>query len=326
MTVACVAWTNQTDRAVDLAVSVDGVSRQFTGRLPQRPWTAPARYLVNTVETLLWLLRVRPNALVVQNPPIVAPLVCWLYARIARIPLVLDSHPRSFGAKQSRVWKLFVPLHRWLAARSAAVLVTTEGFAELVGEWGGTGIVVHEPPEQANVQPTDPANAVPGRVLYINVFASDEPLKPVLDAAREVPGVQVRITGDPSKAPSGACADAPDNVSFVGFLRREAFGDEVSSASAIIALTTEPTSVMRSGYEAVYARRPLIISDWPVSREVFPAALHVSNSAPSIAVALRAVQQQGEQLLGEVDAARDDQIARWDRQLGNLRAALGVGT
>ena len=44
---------------------------------------------------------------------------------------------------------------------------------------------------------------------------------------------------------------------------------------------------MRAAYEAVYAGRPLIISDSPERRDLFPHAIHVTNDAASIEQGLR---------------------------------------
>ena len=93
----------------------------------------------------------------------------------------------------------------------------------------------------------------------------------------------------------------------------------------MVALTTEPTSVMRAAYEAVYARRGLVVSDWPTLREVFPLAQHRSNDAEALADGVRAA-------LAEDPAAADDragraralQHERWAQQLDAMRTALSL--
>jgi hypothetical protein len=54
------------------------------------------------------------------------------------------------------------------------------------------------------------------------------------------------------------------NVRFVGFLDSSGYRGVVTEADAVLCPTTEPGSVMRSAYEAVYACRTLIVSGWPV--------------------------------------------------------------
>ena len=102
-----------------------------------------------------------------------------------------------------------------------------------------------------------------------------------------VPEVDLLVTGRLEDMPEGLARSASGNVSFVGFLPPEQYRDLVASADVVIGLTTEPTSVMRCAYEAVYARKPLLVSDWALCRELFPFAVPVSNDAQSIATGLK---------------------------------------
>ncbi|WNB85445.1 glycosyltransferase [Cellulomonas sp. ATA003] len=156
-------------------------------------------------------------------------------------------------------------------------------------------------------------------MLYVGVFADDEPVDEVVDAAALLPEVDFAITGDLARCPAALRNRAPANVEFVGFLGPDAYAAEFGRAHAIMSLTTEPTSIMRSAYEAVYARRPLVTSEWPSLQQVFPLAHHAANVAPALADAVRTALQD--------DAARLDkalalQSARWFDQLTRLQAAL----
>jgi glycosyltransferase involved in cell wall biosynthesis len=328
--VAFLAWTERTARADEIAASLGGVSRRFNGRLPNRPSTAALRYLVNTAETLWWLVTRRPRALIVQNPPIVLPLVAWAWGKIARIPVVLDSHPASFGRKDSRVWAFFLPLHRWLARRSAAVLVTVDALAGEVQDWGARSIVIHEAPAAGGgaAAGAPELDAVPSRVLFVGVFASDEPVQAVIDAAALVPNVEIHITGRLTDAPRGAVEAAPPNVRFVGFLEAAAYTRAVAEAGTVMALTTESTSVVRAGYEAVYAGRPLIVSDWPTLRELFPYAVYTGHSAEALATAMGEGVERNAELVARAADARGRQLARWEEQrraLGSIVLSGGAG-
>jgi glycosyltransferase involved in cell wall biosynthesis len=144
----------------------------------------------------------------------------------------------------------------------------------------------------------------------------------VIEAARRAPELDVHVTGDLGKCPDKLREDAPANVRFTGFLSGDAYGRAVSDADVVLALTTEPSSVVRAGYEAVYAERPLVVSDWPASREVFPHALHVENSPPAIVAGLRQAVSDRERLLALAPQALTLQETRWERQLEALRQHL----
>jgi hypothetical protein len=116
-------------------------------------------------------------------------------------------------------------------------------------------------------------------------------------------------------------------VSFVGFLDPVEYRAAVADCDIVVTLTTEPTSVMRAAYEAVYARRPLVVSDWPVARALFPHAAHTANDADSLAHAIWSVVADYERYAGALDEARAVQLDRWEAQRGALVGAIeGTGT
>jgi hypothetical protein len=83
---------------------------------------------------------------------------------------------------------------------------------------------------------------------------------------------------------------------------------------------------VRAGYEAVYAERPLVVSDWPASRAVFPHALHVSNEPAAIASGLRRAVAEHERLVRVAPEALALQRARWSEQVSALRAVIETPT
>ena len=77
---------------------MDELSKLFGGRL----WkfsiffkmkaSAPIKYPVQALKTLLFLEGEKPSIIVAQNPPIFAPLTCLIYAKLARRFLWVDHH------------------------------------------------------------------------------------------------------------------------------------------------------------------------------------------------------------------------------------------
>jgi glycosyltransferase involved in cell wall biosynthesis len=321
-----IAWTTRTDRAVELADALGGAGVCFGNAGMRGPATAPLRYVINSLRTLAWLTRHRPRTLIVQNPPIVLVVIAFLYTRLAGAQLVLDSHPVSFGRKDDRIWRLFAPLHRAIARRAALVFVTVEELADEVRGWGGHPLLVHEAP------PPSPESATPraredGRpvALFVCVFEADEPVDEVIAAARACPGVTFQITGALEKAAAHVGdAELPPNVELVGFLGPEDYAAALSGADVVLALTTESTSVVRAAYEAVYAERPLVVSDWPELRSLFPFAVAAGNTGPQIAEAVSDAVARREALLGDAGRALAAQERRWEQQLSSVRAELGL--
>lgn len=319
-----VTWQRHAGRAEEIAHALGGEALHVHyPALTRRP-LVPLRYLLSVVRTAVGLVRLRPRSVIVTNPPVFPGLVVTGYAAVTGVPFLLDSHTSSFGVKGNAVSRRLLGLTRWMARRAAGVMVTVEDYVRLVESWGGRGIVVHEAPPRRSVTAAvgDVARGARPRVLFVSVFSSDEPVAEVVEAARLLPDVDVAVTGDLARCPAGLRESAPSNVDFVGFLDLDAYAREVGRADAVLALTTEPTSIMRAAYEAVYARRRLVVSDWPALREVFPYAHPAHNEPASLAAAVRAALAQNDPAVQE--RALATQQERWDAQLAVLRSALGM--
>lgn len=324
--VAFVAWTPVPGRAADIASALGGVSWcDYDERW--RGWLAPLRYARSAVRQGAWLARHRPRSVIATNPPIFCGMVAAAFCWIATKPFVLDSHPSAFGYKQNALGRLTLPLHRVLARHADAVLVTADEPAEVVRRWGGRPLLVHEPPSGITGG-TRPPRERP-LITFVGTFASDEPVAEVVEAARAVPEIDLAVTGRLSRAPEHLRRSLPPNVELVGWLDGHAYSDLLARSTAIVSLTTEPTSVMRSAYEAVYALRPLILTDTPLLRSLFADALFTDNRAEPLAEALRRAVAELPRLDAAAPGAAARQRARWADQmdaLGDVLSRSGSGT
>ena len=317
-----IAWGIPPGRPSDIAAQLGGEAWCLNH---PRSWPVPIRYLLYTAETLAYLLLRRPRALIVTNPPILPGLFAVLYARVAGATMLLDSHPGGFGAQGDARSARVQSLHRWVARRAESVLVTTEEWASIVRSWGGVADVTHEAPPPWNVPPPRELESPP-TILCVCVFAPDEPVDELLKAAALLPHAKFEITGDTARCPGNLLRGAPANVTFTGFLRGVDYARAIEGSSMVVALTTEPTSVMRAACEAVYAERPLLISDWPALRQAFPHAQAVDNVATSIATGVRHVLDHYDEFCAAAPAARALQHATWASQLERLRRRIPPST
>ena len=316
-----IGWTPIAGRQHELARALD--ARCFvlypSRRLPR--WATPARYVLSALITILVLIRHRPRVVVVTNPPVFAGLVVAAYTTLSRGTFVLDSIRVASASRAIASVHSCKESHRAVAARARAVLVTDAALAARVDAWGGRGLVFHEAPGEISATPAPPLAPRPA-VLFVCIFAPDEPVALVLEAARRVPGIDVRITGDPSKADPALLHAAPPNVTWLGFLPPTAYREELAATNLVLVLTDEEHSIVRAGYEAVWAGRPLVVSDTPGLRNAFPDAVHTTHNVEEVCAALQhAVRHYGE-LCGAAGAARTRQAATVEQQLARLRAAL----
>jgi glycosyltransferase involved in cell wall biosynthesis len=323
--VAFIAWTPIVGRPEEVAAALGGEARCFYSLGTPRRAAVPFRYAVDAARTLAYLARRRPHALIVANPPIFPALIGLAYARLTGARLLLDSHPSAFGLAGDEVSRRLLRLHAWAARRAATTLVSAPELAEVVGGWGARADILHEAEPAWSVPAASEAPApVRNRVLFACIFSGDEPVGDVVEAARQVPEADVHITGDLRKCPAGLRESAPANVRFVGFLKGDDYVRALAGAGAVLALSTEPTSVMRTAHEAVWAGRPLIISRRPQLEELFPHAVQVPNDAAGIAEGIRSALARYPDLVASAPAARAHQEARWREQLDTLRSRLGA--
>jgi glycosyltransferase involved in cell wall biosynthesis len=322
--VAFIAWTPIAGRSVEIAEALEGESKCFFDLNFVSHRLIPLRYLVSAVRTVLYLLIRRPRAVIATNPPVFPGVIAYLYGRLTGSPVVLDSHPSSFGFDPNNTvvtWGM--PLHRFLIPRVTSSIVTEQRLVDRVTELGGRAEIVHEAQPRWSPQPAPPLGERP-TVLLVNVFAADEPVGLVVEAARSLPGVDFHITGDLRKRPEKLAKESPSNVHYTGFLEQGAYLEALYGANIVMSLTERPEDVSRSASEAVFACRPLIVSDWPAAQRYFPFAIAVSNTAEGIAQGVSDAIERYDSLTELAGKAREEQNARWESQLTLLRKLIEV--
>jgi glycosyltransferase involved in cell wall biosynthesis len=319
-----IAWVPEGSRAGSISRALGGEWRTFYDLRIQRKALVPLRYLLSTIRTLSYLVRRRPRSIIVQTPPVPAAALVIAWARVARVPVVLDTHPASFGLDGRPFHRIMMPLLARLVPRAAGCIVTTPELGEGISRWRGRPLIVHEAPMvwSERVKP----NGASGRrtALFICTFAPDEPILELLEAARRLPDVTMQVTGDLRRLPAEVRRAAPENVEWLGYL----FGDDyvcaLTGADVLIALTCRRESVQRSAHEAVDALRPLVLSDWPQVAQLFPYAVAVENESSSIAAGIQEAFARWDELAALAPEARSLQHKRWSAQLDHLRAALQI--
>jgi hypothetical protein len=280
-------------RARELAVALGGEATSSPWRRPlsRRPW------------------------IVTVPPTEIALAAIWRRT-------VLDAHTGAFGLKGDRRSARRLGLLRRCAAWADAVLVCSDALAERVAAWGGRPLVVHEAPPLETVPPASEIHAEP-RVLVPGYFSHDEPIAEALAALRLLPGVVLDFCGSIDRLPPSLVAGAPSNALFHGRLAQDAYVRAIGRADVVLALTTQPESVMRVACEAVWHGRPLVVSDLPINRSLFPHAVHVANNAAAIAAGVGDALVRHAELRARAPQARALQEARWNEQRAALLSVLG---
>lgn len=316
-----VAWEKYHARTELLARAIGAqVHYQYRLGRVRGPWLV-LKYALQAWDTVRLLWRERPDAVVVQTPPVFPAMIAVVYAAMAPgRRVVLDAHSGTFF---SRKWQWALPLQRWCARRARLTVVHMPSLVPLVEGWGTPAMelsYVFEPEPPAG----EPYALEPGTHIAVPCsFNPDEPVDLIFAAAAQVPQVRFHLTGDARRLPADVAARRPANVYFTGFLSVAAYQGLLRQADAVLALTTQDQTFQTGGAEAAWLGRPLIISDWPELRKVFAhGAIFVPHTPEGLAAGVRAVQARGVELQREMVQLK----RKFDRELlvkvRHLRAVL----
>jgi glycosyltransferase involved in cell wall biosynthesis len=322
MRITYISWAPHCSRSDHTARELGGISHMvYAGWLGSHPLTVGPKYAWQALRTWKLLSRDRPSAVFVMVPPVFAGCTVWLYARLHGVPFILDAHTAAF--MHSR-WKYWQWLQRWLARRAATTIVTNEYLAASVRDGGGHATLVPDVPVKfAQVQRRDRDHRF--LVAAVCSFNYDEPVEAIFSAARALPDVQFVMTGNPNALRPEQRADVPANVILTGFLPDADYAGLLTTADAVMALTTRDHTMLRAAYEAIYQGTPVIVSDWPLLRSAFDeGAVHVENSAAGIAAGVRRLQAEYEKFRPGAQRLRERKLERWNTTLFRLRALVGA--
>jgi hypothetical protein len=324
-TTVVVTWCAFQPRTQALAAAIGASSCNISHALHRRKAWLPLRYLVDAVRTWRVLSAARPRAVIVATPPVFSPLTCWLWCALHRRLLVVDCHTGTFHDER---WRWARPIHRAVLRRARVALVHSEEDEVLVNAWGAPALLLPDdlPQVGGTTHPGPPEGGreiSPPRIVVAGRLNDDEPVAAVLGAASLLPGVEVRLTGNPDRLPAAVRAGAPSNAVFVGLLPWTEFLSELASADLVGVFTTDPHVMSRAAFEAVGLGRPLVLSDSAGLRHRFgAAALFCENSAPSLAQALRQALRERASLGQRSTALREILHAQHQRALAQLRLLL----
>ena len=311
-----IVWFGYSRRAETIAADLNGqVSYQYEGRL-KGLWLKPLRYLVQGWKTWRLLDQERPEVVLVQAPPIFAPLVVALWCRLrsthgpfgGRVRYVIDGHTASFHHHH---WRWSRPLLRLLSRGAVVTLVTNEAALNLLQRWKARGLFLID--GLPNLLPPTGCIGSEGetRVAVISTFSYDEPITEVFAAARLLPQVAFYLTGEPKRAPSSLLAHKPENVNLTGFLRGGNYTALLNNVHGLVILTKEAHSLCCGAYEALVVAKPATASDVPEMRRFFTRGfIYVLNTPESIAAGIQQMLNEQAILTSEVIAMRSILEAR----------------
>jgi glycosyltransferase involved in cell wall biosynthesis len=286
--------------------------------------SALVKYPPQFVATLRRLAKAKPDVVFVMDPPVFAVVATSVYCLITGARYVVDCHS---GVFESSKWRWSLPLQRFLGRRAAAVIVTNPAHQEAVDGWGAQAIVIGDPRPRLPMESEDLEHRSSEQryIFVILTFGADEAVPQVVQAARSLPQVRFRLSGDPRRARSSWLGDLPANVELTGFLPWQSFWEHARDASAILTLTTRPNTILQGGWEAMFVGRPLITSASAALREYFTGgSVFVDNSPEGIAAGVREALTREPELAAAMGRLRDEKALLWRHSRAELENLLGI--
>lgn len=320
-----------TSRALWLSWERHRRSRELAGALgaelcefeSRAPWAARSAAL--SARTVIRLFRTRPSLLIVQNPSIVLATVACLLKPLLGYRLIVDRHSNFFEetlAAPSPKFRVFHLLSRFTVRRADLTIVTNDVLKDLLESWGGRGFILPDKlPAMALARPPLPDGEQ--AVVFVCSHAFDEPLAEVLEAARLLGAAyRIHVTGDSRRSDARLIRSAPANVNFTGFLDEADYQSLLASSRGVLALTSQPNTLLCCAYEAVALGLPLVLSDQVVLTRYFRQGAVITDHAPAaIAAAVRRVVAEQSRLRAEVADLGRELVADWDTRFAALRRA-----
>ncbi len=200
-----IVWGAQTELSRGLAAGLGAEFKQvYYKKIGSYNIPAIFRYILQAVETLLILFTSRPKAVIVQNPPVFAPLTVLLYCKLAGAKLAIDSHTAAFLDDK---WIKYYKLFKFVAQR--AVLNSCHNYKnlEILKNWEIKPAMVmqffnpvydlaklNQPMQDGKIEQAVKSGNLP--IMMVNRFANDDDYETVIKTAELTPEADFFITGD----------------------------------------------------------------------------------------------------------------------------------
>ena len=284
------------------------------------------RYMSCGIRTLYVLFTRRPRLIFAQCPSTVLALLCIVFGKVFRTPVVIDAHNATFDALSSGAkWHSW--LVQWILSEASLTIVTNEALATVIADHNGQAAILPDP------LPNLPAPAIvpsvahhPFVVLFICTWAGDEPYLEVIDSASTLdPDTWIYITGKSPFIDTPPSEGLPSNVVLTGYVSEQRFIDLLYSADVILDLTTRSDCLVCGAYEATSMEKPMILSKTSALQRYFDqGALFTTNSANDIAATIKLARERIEELSKGVAHLKKIMPHRWDLHKEDLLEKLNA--
>jgi glycosyltransferase involved in cell wall biosynthesis len=290
------------------------------------------RYVIQGFDTYKKLKRIRPQIIFVQNPPITAVLVVYLYAKFNSASYIIDTHTAGFI---DRKWIFFHPLHKFLAKHALWNTAHNYKNLEILKKWGikkSSVLQFYTPtrpeilkedvilPEELEEKLQKHAGL---KVFMVNRFASDDAWQEVAETARTMPEALFFLTGNNQKISTKIKSGFPGNVVLTNYLGHAQFIALMDRADVVLALTKRRDTVLWSLREIMALGKPVVTTDSETIRHYFSGvALFTNHESKDLAEKIQLAWKTRAELAEKTKAFLAHDTIRWKNDILELEKII----
>jgi len=335
MNIIFISWGREVEKSNFLARGLGAYFKQiYIKKVGGVKLPAIFRYIIQGGKTLIVLFEERPKVVIVQNPPVFAPLTVWLYCIIFGAKLALDSHSAAFLDKK---WVFFYPLFKFVARRADLNSCHNYRNLEILQKWQIKPLMVMQnynpkydikkltqPMENGKIDRVIRDARMP--IMMVNKFANDDDWRTVIETARLMPEVTFFITGDDTMRKAKAIKKiSPVNVYFTGYLNHDEFMRLMWRCRIILAFTLRKDTVLWSIREIMALEKPFITTDSEVLRHYFSeVALFAKPDTNELKKKIKLAIRNEDQIKNNIKNFLKKDRQRWNREIREMKKYLGI--
>jgi len=243
--------------------SKDFIKMPLPGDSTQRIWIPSVRRFRREIKAL------RPEAIVAATPGPYGLLAAW-WARHLQVPLIVGFHTHFSGVTDHYKNRFLRGFSRFyfnvadsiLFRYADLVLANSEGMVALAEKLGARRVEVMGTllPTDSLQEPARPIGNELRRVVFAGRLAPEKRVHWIIDAARELPGVEFTIAGDgPLKDEVMQAAEELENLECLGWVTRRELLEQMDRAD-ILALPSVVESFGTVALEAMARERLALVT------------------------------------------------------------------
>ena len=317
-----ITWYDYSSRAESIAQVLDA-ELIFIGKVRSKKniFGSLILYFSYTYQNIKILRKLKPDIVLITNTQWVIAFVNFLYCKITKTKLVLDSHSCAFDYVFYK-YPLFIS--KIFAKYSALSFVTNQSHYNLLTKIGAKVAILSDIPfENKFVDLKKIALSAKFNVCYICSFSYDEPYLELIEAASRLDEVQVYITGNYPQAKI-----SPDNykhIKFTGYIGNEEYRGLLKSVDAVITLTRNEDTMQRAGSEAVSAGKPLITSNTKMLKNYFrKGTVFVDNTVNGIVEGILKLKNSYDFYSEEIFLFQEERRNKFKNKLNEVKEYLEI--